>query len=223
MVYLGNSRRRFQALILVALASGIVLSVMPQQFWDRMNTINVENEDQRDASSASRIHFWRVATTMAAEKPLTGVGFNAYSRAFDSYDTLNGFYGSGRAVHSTWFGILAETGFPGLVLLVCIVGRAFLGCRRAYKSLKGQKGEDAELMMETAKAVQNSLIAYVIGGSFINAHYSELFWHFAWLSIAIECIAQDVAARKPVEEAKKPSVVPPLRPVPRARPYAVAR
>ena len=62
--------------MMAVLAAGI-WNVMPAQFWDRMDTIMVEEGEERDASAAGRLHFWRVAMDMAEANPLTGVGLNA--------------------------------------------------------------------------------------------------------------------------------------------------
>jgi probable O-glycosylation ligase (exosortase A-associated) len=218
LVYLWNSKRRIQAALIVCVTAGVVLSVMPQQFWNRMDTITAE-EGEQDASVRGRLHFWAVALEMAGNKPLTGVGFNAFSRAYDSYDDTAGAFGFARAVHSSWFGVLAETGFPGLILLVSIVGRAFLACSRARKLTRGRKTPEGEVINEFARALQSTLIAYVVGGSFLNAHYSEMFWHFAWLTIAVESVASDVRAHR---EATAAAPAMPVLVSPR-RPYAVAR
>ena len=34
---------------------------MPQNFWDRMNTITADESEDRDESAAGRLHFWGVA------------------------------------------------------------------------------------------------------------------------------------------------------------------
>lgn len=81
-----RARHRFRMLLAAAVLTGIFLALMPQRFWDRMETITA-SEQERDSSTSGRLHFWQLAITMAAEHPLTGVGFNAYSRAYDDYDT----------------------------------------------------------------------------------------------------------------------------------------
>jgi O-antigen ligase len=85
-----------------------------------MGTITVSG-DERDQSSEGRLYFWTLARRMAGDHPWTGVGFNAYSRAYDRYDEDNGAYGEARAVHSTWFGMLAENGYPGLIILLAVI------------------------------------------------------------------------------------------------------
>ena len=52
-----------------------------------------------------------VAIRMANAHPLFGIGHNAYNTAYNAYDFSKGAYGSGRSVHSSFFGILAELGY----------------------------------------------------------------------------------------------------------------
>ena len=68
--------------------------MLPQSFWDRMETMNGRPKISCDTSSASRLHFWRVAVDMANDHPLLGVGYNAYNGVYNHYDFSVGFYGA---------------------------------------------------------------------------------------------------------------------------------
>ena len=74
--------------------------------------------EERDNSQQGRLHFWQVAVAMANDRPLPGVGHNGYERAYNTYDFSDGQYDRNRAVHSAWFGVLGEFGYPGLLLFV---------------------------------------------------------------------------------------------------------
>ena len=69
-----------------------------------------------DQSAMGRIHAWEAAIGMAMDNPITGVGlenfYNNYWFYTPSWD------GKNHVVHSTWFGVLAETGFVGLFVLL---------------------------------------------------------------------------------------------------------
>jgi probable O-glycosylation ligase (exosortase A-associated) len=186
-----RARHRFRVMLGAAVLATIVLSVMPQAFWDRMGTITAGDEE-RDSSSSGRLYFWQLATEMARDNPLTGVGFNAFSRAFDTYDTTGGLYGEGRAVHSTWFGLLAENGYPGLVVFVALMIVSFLNARLAARVPLHLPG--GAVVSALGRGVQGSLIAFLIGGSFVNGMYMELIWHLFCLSIALRQVAAELAS-----------------------------
>lgn len=163
-----------------------------------------------DTSSRSRVHFWRVAILMANEKPLTGVGYNGYNLSYNDYDFSYGVYGSARSVHSSWFGVLAELGYTGLVLFVANIVLALAACRRARRL--AARDPAFQQVGHYAVAIEASLIVFIIGGSFVPSQYVEILWHFFGLSAAIYTLAQ----RREIEleeEALRARVAPaPYRP-----------
>ena len=119
---IGRAERKFRATAGIAIVAGLVWTVMPPEYWNRMNTITASDEN-RDDSAAGRLHFWGVAVKMAKAKPLTGVGPSSFSPSYATYDP-GGEFGENRQTHSTWFGVLAELGWPGLILFVANLGTA---------------------------------------------------------------------------------------------------
>jgi probable O-glycosylation ligase (exosortase A-associated) len=177
-----RSPKKVRALISMAVLVVIVVSVMPPRFWDRMDTITVEG--QQDNSAQGRLYFWEVATHMASAKPLTGVGFNGFRQSFAAYDFSGGVWGGDRSVHSAWFGVLSEMGYPGLVLFVGIIVTAFLTCSRIRRATRGVAA--LRDIRSYAGAMQMSLIAYVVGMTFLPGQYNEMFWHLIGLTIALD-------------------------------------
>jgi probable O-glycosylation ligase (exosortase A-associated) len=190
--YVFRSPHRGRTLAGAAIATALVLPALQGPFWERMSTITVEQEEM-DASAAGRLHFWRVALDMAADRPLTGVGHNAYNIAYDSYDLLKGSYGSERSVHSMWLGTLAELGCPGLLLVVANLFLAFRSCRRVSRLEAG--APDPDHLGRYATALEAALVTAAVGGTFVASQYSEMLWHFVGLSIALETIASGIAMR----------------------------
>jgi probable O-glycosylation ligase (exosortase A-associated) len=210
LLTLVRAERKVRTLIVIGLMLVLVASVMPQQFWDRMQTITFKSEEL-DASAAGRLHFWQVARAMAADNPISGVGLNAFPVAYGRYNVTEAFDGE-RAVHSIWLGVLAELGYPGLLLFVAIWGGSILSCWRVYRRAHGDHAQrDMRLY---AGALMTSLIVYGVAGSFLSHHYNEMAWHFFGLSTALHLVAT-AEAREPSEEAAKA----PLR----ARHAAMAR
>lgn len=72
-----------------------------------------------DESAMGRLYAWEAAYRMALSRPLNGVGLDNFVANYffysDHWDGMN------HAVHSTWFGVLAETGFPGIVAFVAMI------------------------------------------------------------------------------------------------------
>ena len=211
-IWFWRSPHKLKTLCAVVIAAALILPVLPQQFWDRMSTIDA-SADARDNSQQGRLHFWQVAVAMANDRPLNGVGHSGYQHAYDQYDWTQGRFSTGRAVHSAWFGVLGELGYPGLVLFVLIVFNAMRACRRVR--LAAKRGEIDGPLAAYAVGFESSLVAFIVGGSFVSFQYSEMLWHYFALSIALERVAIAEAAANRVrldEEAraavKEPSPAP---------------
>lgn len=77
-------------------------------------------EDGIDASAMGRLYAWEAAFKMALHHPLTGVGLDNFY--FNYYFYSPHWDGINHAVHSTWFGVLAETGgFVGLAVFITLI------------------------------------------------------------------------------------------------------
>jgi len=71
------------------------------------------------ASTDSRVIYWKTASIMAIHSPVFGVGYEGYPQNFERYAPE--FIESGvRTAHSSWFLVLAETGFPGLAFFASV-------------------------------------------------------------------------------------------------------
>lgn len=200
LLTLYRAPHKIRTLIGVAVLAALVSSVMPQEFWDRMGTITAPTE-QRDDSATGRLHFWEVAKVMARAKPFAGVGFNGFELSYAAYDTAQGDFGVGRSVHSVWFGLLAELGYPGLILFVGILLTGIWSCRQVVAI--GKRDPLRSELGHYAQALSTSFIVFAAGGTFLPAQYNEMLWHFVGMSIALHAIAtgEQVSAEVAAAEA----------------------
>lgn len=207
-MYFWRSPHKVRTVAAFALAVALVLPVLPQAYWDRMATITAP-ADARDDSQQSRLHFWHVAVAMANDRPLIGVGHAGFPRAYNRYDWTDGQYKTNRAVHSAWFGVLAELGYPGLLLFLTLMFTSLRACRRVRKS--AQRGEIPGPLGPYAIGLESALIAFIVGGSFVSFQYCEMLWHFFALTMALEAVALKEAAveRTRLAEVREPIVVTP--------------
>ncbi len=209
LISLWRSKHKIRTLAVVAILGGSVSTVMPQSFWDRMETITAP-ADSRDVSALGRLYHWGLARQMAAEHPLTGVGLNGFRYEFDAYDRMSGGVGGWRAVHSVWFGLVSELGYPGLVIFILLLLGSIWSCHRIARHARATGRHNIVIY---AGHLQTSLLVFAVGGTFLNAQYVELAWHFIGLTIALERIADapplpvlavaTAATRRPVTTAPR--------------------
>ncbi len=219
IVYLVRSPRKLPVLAGILAASLLVAPVLPQEFWDRMGTITVgagesshsttsETTEESDGSVRGRIHFWNVAIAMANARPFFGVGHNAYNTEYDRYDDSDGAFGRQRSVHSIWFGIVSELGYPGLLLFVLQLILAFHACALARRAAR--RNAEHQVLARYAVALEAAFVAYAVGGTFLPFQYLEMYWHFIGLSIALHALAQKAlasdAARRPASALDVPAI-----------------
>jgi len=202
--YILRSKRKVVSLVAIALVVGLIAPVLPDTFWNRMSTIEDASEDldNADGSIQGRIHFWHVAVIMANDHPFAGVGHNAYNRFYDQYDFSHGAFKTARSVHSTWFGVLAELGYPGLVLFVSIFAYSFWQCWQVGRMAKTRP--ELQNLAIFAAAIEAGLVSSAVGGTFVIFQYNEMLWHFFALSSVILHLARE---RQPATETVPASQV----------------
>jgi O-antigen ligase len=145
---------------------------------------------------------------MAAEKPITGIGFYAFQRSYSSYDLSGGSFGTEKASHSAWFGVLAETGYPGLILYLLIVLSALYALSSIRRRTKGLP--EMQHARTYAAGMQMSLVAYIVGATFLSFQYNEMFWHLIGLTVALDRITAAPSSQALTSTAV-PAVAIPIR------------
>ncbi|MCF3099831.1 oligosaccharide repeat unit polymerase, partial [Aeromonas australiensis] len=145
-----------------------------------------------DASAMGRIYAWQAAWGMALAHPLVGVGLsNFYYNYFfysPHWDGLN------HAVHSTWFGVLAETGFVGLALFIGMVTVTLRSCWRCQ--LAGMP----PAVITTMQGVMASMVGFVISGSFLTQGFTWPIYLELALAVAAIKYVQQAASEGQVNE-----------------------
>lgn len=145
-------------------------------------------EEGMDASAQGRIYAWEAATKMAVDNPLTGVGLdNFYANYFfysSHWDGLN------HAVHSTWFGVLAETGFLGLmvfIIMIIVLFRSAISSHRILLKHCFERGRSSQLIVLTGscEALIAGLAGTTVAGTFLTQGFTWPIYLLAGQIIAI--------------------------------------
>ena len=135
-----------------------------------------------DASAMGRIYAWQAAFGMAVSNPLTGVGIdNFYSNYFyysPHWDGLN------HAVHSTWFGVLAETGFLGLIVFITMITMLIRTALRTLKRIQSDRENISPYICATSEAVLAGLIGTLVSGTFLTFGFTWPIYILAALILA---------------------------------------
>jgi len=156
-------------------------------------------EEGIDASAMGRLYAWEAAFKMALDNPLTGVGLNNFYANYFFYsphwDGLN------HAVHSTWFGVLAETGFLGLIVFIGIIASLIKTSRETLRLLDKHGKDASPYLLATALAVYAGVIGTIVSGTFLTQGFTWPIYILAALCIALSRITQKYSQFEKSEES----------------------
>lgn len=166
MLWWRSERNKLVIGMLILLGIFIALPLMPEHWWERMQTIRSYEED---ASAMGRINAWIVAWEVAKHN-FFGAGMSYQHQDFfllyGVYETIV------RAAHSIYFQILGNHGFVGLFLYLAF----WLATYRTAGWLRnnGKRYAEAKWTADLGAMVQVSLVGYAVGGAFLSMPYFDL-------------------------------------------------
>ncbi|MEA3053493.1 MAG: hypothetical protein QOG72_2396 [Sphingomonadales bacterium] len=212
ILMLRDVKRRFLYMGAVAFLAVAAIPFLPSSFSTRMDTIS---NHEADSSAASRLAVWGWTWQYAKEHPLGG-GFEAYRQNRLQVHTVatsgtgpvaqvdwKVLEDKGRAYHSSYFEMLGEQGFPGLILFLLIQATGLVRMeilRRRFRREVGDKAWIAPL----ATTLQSAQLIYLTGSLFVGIAFQP----FVWMLIGVQIGLDLTLARRARAEAKKPFLSP---------------
>jgi len=212
-----KSQHKFRLALLFILTIPVMLAYMPEQWTQRMDTIEHYEEDR---SVQGRFNAWAMAFNLAKDRPFVGAGFETTtSELFERYAPSVD-VGS-RAAHSIYFQALGEHGFVGLGLYLLL---GFLTWRTGVWIIRNTRGlNEYQWAFSLASMLQVSLIGFAIGGAFLGLLYFDVPYYLMIAMVATRCIVEKELEEKarlaiPVKSTNsslQPGKPEPLRPITR--------
>ena len=126
------------------------------------------HEDGIDESAMGRIYAWGAAWKMATSRPLNGVGLDNFVSNYYFYS--DHWDGHNHAVHSTWFNVLSETGFPGFFTFVWMIVTIAISAFRSMLRLAQARAPPAVQAM--ALALVAGIASFCISGTFLTQGFT---------------------------------------------------
>ena len=180
MLWLRSQRKLLTGAVLAA-SLAAVITFMPGGWTERMNSIS---SYQEDASASERLVLWSISWRLALDRPLVGSGFTGpYNRAV--VDTVEP-GGPARAVHSIWFELLGEHGFPTFLVWVGLTVAGMLNAMHLMRSTQGRP--DLAWAHDLGRMSQVAIVAYAVSGTFLSLSY----WDYYWTLLVVLASTQSV-------------------------------
>jgi len=127
------------------------------------------HEEGIDESAMGRLYAWVAAWRMALAHPLTGVGLDNFYVNYFFYSPY--WDGKNHAVHSTWFQVLAEAGFLGLIVFIGLIAVTIRAIRHVVHTLDADP-DTPPILRASAAAVLAGLAGFCIAGTFLTQAFT---------------------------------------------------
>jgi putative inorganic carbon (HCO3(-)) transporter len=195
VMWFRSNRKIISAGVLVGCLAGAV-AFMPSEWMDRMNSIG---SYQEDGSATERLVLWGISFKLAQARPLVGSGFTGpYTRSV--VDTVAP-DGPARAVHSIWFELLGEHGFPTFILWVGLTLAGLITSIRLARMTRGLP--DLAWAYDLGRMAQVSIVAYIVSGSFLSLSYWDFYWTLLVVVAATHTLARRALAQQDLQKPTK--------------------
>jgi O-antigen ligase len=181
-------------LLAVAAGVGVLILVGNEAYWANMRSILNPKQDYNWAGKedGGRMEIWKRGIGYMLDRPVLGVGIRAFPQAEGSLSALSKEYaqrGKGlkwSVAHNSFVEVGAETGIPGLLIFLSILGTAFvlLARVRRWRKFAIDRKMDFRLIPQAAlaQALTASMLGFVTAGIFLSAEY------FAFLYVLLAIV-----------------------------------
>ena len=157
-----RSKQRYLALPLVALTALLVFAVAPQQWVERMQTIETYHQDE---SAMGRLMAWRVGYEIANDSPLVGGGFEVFNQRA-TYLKYAPQFDHFLDAHSIYFNLLGEHGYVGLGLFLLLISFSLGTLVSIYRV--GRRHEELAWVSDFAHMLGAGIVGYLVSGAFLE-------------------------------------------------------
>ena len=189
-------RRRLRAMVVMGVMGIAVLLLAPAPLLERLSglrnlTSNRLDQVDPEGSAFQRWEIWRVAGDVIADHPLTGVGMGAYPKVHERYARRGDYHPTARGErdsHNTFVTILAEMGWPGLILFTLCFLMPSIHIARQRRRIREVDPEGAERI----RYLQLGQLAFFIAGIWGSLGYMT----YPYLHLALTILVANDAEQR---------------------------
>jgi len=192
LLTLRTAKRPLLYLALAGAAAAAAVPFLPKSYTERMETIQNHEADQ---SASTRMAVWAWTLGYAADHPFGG-GFEAYRQNKLHIETkavttegsnasveVGKVQDAGRAYHSSYFEMLGEQGWPGLILWLTLQLSGVAQMEIIRRKWKRRDGPGQRWQAPLAGALQQAQLVYLLGSAFVGIAYQP----FILMLVGLQC------------------------------------
>lgn len=192
LILIAKSKQRGGLILAAVVLIPLVLAVMPEEWFARMDTIKNYEEDR---SAMGRLNAWTMAFNLALHRPFGSSFENVKVEYFAEYG-LDTEYIQGP--HSIYFQMLGQHGFIGLWLFLAVGVSTWRSANRIIAACDKRLESDAQDIM-FAQMIKASLLGFAVGGAFLALAYFDVPYY---LMLATGKLAQLKVEERLLKQAK---------------------
>ena len=182
-----KAKQKLVVLVLLAISIPTAMAILPEKWYSRMETIQTY---EQDGSAQGRLRAWQLAIQIANDRPLTGGGFRTFSQelyAYYGWNTRSAF-----DAHSIYFQVLAEHGYPGLLLFLGLIASTMVSLRILIHTRP--RDPTNAWIPECARMLEASMAGYLICGAFLSLSYFDLVYTLVAVTAILRVLAHQAPA-----------------------------
>jgi O-antigen ligase len=181
----GFSMYRIKSKLMIMILGAVALLALLAMAGISDRSSGGASESGIDESAQGRLYAWEAAFNMANTHPLTGVGLNNFTSNYFFYSPH--WDGMNHAVHSTWFGVMAETGYLGLAVFLTLAIKLVISMRRLVNGLLPlyQAGQCSAVLFSTAQATLAGLAGFMVSGTCLTQGFTWPLYILLAVSVAV--------------------------------------
>ena len=186
MAIMLKTRHKVVGTALAIVAAVVVFSYAPDAWMNRMSQFA---SGDLDASAEQRLVSWGTAWNFSHDHPITGGSFDVLPNVvvFQRYQPRPlplGFPSSGP--HSIYFQLLADQGFPGLILFLFLIGSCFWSLWKIRRQARYLPS--ATYLADYAHMVEVSILGFMVSGAFLGFVYLDVIYEMIGLVIVMKML-----------------------------------
>ncbi len=190
MVVMGSflalkSRNKIFTLLSILVVVGLVTTIMPQEWHDRMSTIK---DYEQDSSAIGRLNAWKTAFNIAKDR-VTGGGYETFKPRIYYLYSDNKDKVTSTDAHSIYFEVMAEHGFVGFSLFMLLGWFTWNTGSRTRR--QARQSEETRWGADLANMLQVSLIGYATAGAFLGLAYFDLYYDLIAMMVICQVVVRE--------------------------------
>ncbi|HDZ77878.1 MAG TPA: putative O-glycosylation ligase, exosortase A system-associated [Gammaproteobacteria bacterium] len=172
ILLLWHSKRKYLVLPVILIGGFLAIQNLPEDWFGRMGSIETYQED---TSAMGRIETWKDGWYHTLKHPFTGAGFEGWR------------WVSNRDWHNSSIEMMSEHGFIAFGIWISMILGTLISLTRLPRKARDIPG--MEWVSNYSYMLRTSLIAYLVGTSFLGLSYWDLLYHLIFISVLVKQFA----------------------------------